>query len=115
MHKKLEPAGKRRSEMRWEQGRMIFEDIAHTLPTPSHVLVLCYCWFRGRGRDCVFSETHQQIADATRLQRESVRKIIRSLEKGGVIETVKKSTGRGHTTARKITGSKFQLEKGGAT
>lgn len=112
MHKRAEPSAKHNNQMRWEQGRMLFEEIAPTLPTPSHVLVLAYCWFRGRGRDCCFDESHQQIADATKLKRESVRRIIRSLEVGQVIKTVKNSGGRGHTSKRVITGRKFEQIKG---
>jgi hypothetical protein len=107
MHKKLEPAGKRRSEMRWEQGRLLVEQITPTLPSSSHVAVLLYCWFRARGRDCVFSESAEQIGEATKVSKRHVVRVLGELEAGQVLKTVQQSKGRGNLCRRMITGKPF--------
>ena len=103
------PTGKRRNEMRWEQGRRIVDIISPTLPTASHVAVLMYCWFRARGRECAFSEARSQIAKATRLSEESVKRLLRDLERGGVIKTTEVSLGRGNVCRRIVTGMPYSV------
>ncbi len=110
MHKRMEPTGKARNAMRWEQGRKIVEEITPTLPTPAHVAVLLYCWFRGRGRDCQFSEACSQVATATKLSERSVKRILQDLEQGGVIKTTDKGAGRGNTSRRIVTGKPYLPE-----
>lgn len=109
MHPRAKPAAaKAKSQMRWEQGRAIYDDIAPSLQTPAQVAVLAYCWFRAAGNDCLFDESKEQIANATKLSQRSVRRILVELEAGGVIETVSQSRGRGNTARRKITGRAFR-------
>lgn len=110
MHKKLEPAGKRRNEMRWQQGQMIFEEIAPTLPSPSYVAVLAYCWFRARNRDCIFSESSEQISQATKVSVRHVKRILGDLESAGVIVLTEASRGRGSVCRRRITGNTYSIK-----
>ena len=104
---------KRKSNMRWEQGRRLYSVVCPSLPTPSHVAVLMFCWFHASGRDCCFGASHSQIADCTKLSYERVRKIMADLIDGGVIVTTKESAGRGYAAQRRITGKPYRLKEGG--
>ncbi len=101
-------SAKTKSDMRWEQGRRLYNAVCPTLPTPSHVVVLMYCWFHASGRECRFSVAHCQIAAGTRLSYERVRKIVKDLIEGGVLATLEDSAGRGHAPKRVITGMAYQ-------
>lgn len=99
--------------MRWQQGRKLYRVVCPSLPTASHVAVLMFCWFNGTGIDCRFSVAHCQIAQATKLSRPSVKRIMADLIRGGVIRTTKESTGRGYTTERVVTGKPYRTLEGG--
>ena len=107
------PPPKRKSEMRWEQGRRLYSAVCPSLPTASHVAVLMFCWFHASGRDCRFSVAHCQIAEATKLSYERVRKIMSDLVAGGVVKTTHESAGRGHAPKRLVTGKPYHPPKGG--
>jgi len=107
-------APKRKSDRRWEQGRHLYQKVCPTLPTPSHVAVLMYCWFNASGKDCRFSVAQCQIAEATTLSFGRVRKIMRELTDGGVIKTLEASSGRGYAPKRMVTGRVYRPQKGGA-
>lgn len=98
---------KKKNDMRWPQGRRLYEKVCPTLPTTSHVAVLMVCWFHGSGRNCDFSVAHVQIAKATKLSYERVRKIMADLVAGGVVVTVEDSIGRGYAPKRQITGKPY--------
>lgn len=102
---------KRKSEKRWEIGRELYTRICPSLPTTSHVAVLMYCWFNARGIDCRFAVAHCQIAEATKLSYERVRKIMAELVTAGVVVTTKDSAGRGFAPHRRITGKPFASKK----
>lgn len=103
---------KRKSDMRWQQGRKLYDVVCPTLPSSSHVVVLMFCWFSASGPRCEFNVSHRQIADATRLSYERVRKIMSELTAAGVIATNTHSTGRGVTVKRHVTGKKYHPKAG---
>lgn len=105
------PPPKRKSEMRWEQGRRLYSAVCPSLPTASHVAVIAYCWFNASGVDCRFSVAHCQIAEATKLSRSSVKRIMADLIRGGVVRTTKESVGRGHASERVVTGKPYRPDK----
>ena len=105
------PGPKRKSNMRWEQGRRLYSVVCPSLPTPSHVAVLMFCWFHASGRDCRFAVAQCQIAEATKLSKCSVKRIMSDLISGGVIRTTKESVGRGHASERLVTGKPYRLNK----
>lgn len=98
---------KNKSDMRWEQGRRLYEAVTSTLPTPSHVTVLMFCWFHAQGPQCEFNAAYCQIAESTTLSYERVRKIMCDLVDGGVIKTIEGSAGRGYAPKRIITGKPY--------
>ncbi len=105
------PNPKKKSLMRWEQARHLYKDVCPSLPTPSHVAVLMYCWFNAHGKDCHFNVAHCQIAKATKLSYERVRKIMAELVTADVVVKVKDSRGRGYAPERRITGRIFASNK----
>ncbi len=106
------PGPKRKSDMRWEQGRKLYRVVCPSLPTPSHVAVLLFCWFHASGKDCRFSVAHCQIAKATKLSSRSVKRIMAELVAGGVVHTTKETIGRGHASERIVTGKPYRQIKG---
>jgi hypothetical protein len=105
------PNPKQKSLKRWQQGRRLYEKVCPSLPTPSHVAVLMYCWFNAYGEDCHFNVAHCQIANATKLSYERVRKIMADLVTANVVVNVKDSRGRGYAPHRRITGRIFKSNK----
>ena len=107
-------------QYRWEQWRNQIEP--HVLPSLRNVkglnataatCVLWACWFYARGGDCVFNLSVKQVADATNLNDRVAQRILRKLERGGVIKTLKVGGGRG-PSERYITGQPYQELEGEA-
>ena len=102
---------KRKSDMRWQQGRQLYSSVCPSLPTASHVAVLMVCWFHASGNGCRFAVANCQIAAATTLSLGRVKRIMSDLIHGGVIKTTKEAVGRGHASERFITGKPYQANK----
>ena len=108
-----QPGPKRKSDMRWQQGRRLYSVVCPSLPSSSHVAVLMYCWFNASGKDCRFSVAHCQIADATKLSMRTSKRIMADLEAAGVVKTVQPSIGRGKASHRVVTGKPFKVSRKG--
>src|SRR6056297_3374658 len=102
-------SGKRKSNLRWQSGRHIHDQVLPTLESTAQAAVLMACWFHARGADCVFDCTAGQIAREVKLSRDWVKKILQRLEQANVITTVKPGFGRGNPAVRAITGKPFTL------
>lgn len=86
------PAPKRKSQKRFEQLNQIIDDIAPTLPSPTHLAVLMICFRHGR-QGGYFTVSTNRIAKSARLARRQTRRIIDDLETVGVIEMVSEHQG----------------------
>lgn len=101
---------KQKSDMRWEAGRHIHADVLPSLETSGQAAVLMFCWFHARGLDSKFDCSAAQIAHGTKLSAAHVKRILRRLEKGGVLKTSTKGGGRGNPSIRFFTGRQFDVE-----
>ncbi|QEG01598.1 hypothetical protein Mal15_56750 [Stieleria maiorica] len=98
---------KRKSDRRWESGRWIHGELLPSLETPGQAAVAMFCWFHAWGEKCEFNATAQQIKDAVHLSTRQVKRILKELERGGVIKTVSVGVGRGNPSVRQFTGKLF--------
>lgn len=92
---------------RWESGRAIVQHMLPTLPGPSYVAVVMYCWFMARGKDNQFRESMGQIAKACRLSERQSRKIIADLERAGCVKVVHRGN-RTSVPTRRIVRRKYE-------
>lgn len=83
----------RKDYYRWESGRAFVTHLLPTLPSPSYVAVVMYCWFRASGKNNEFQESANQIGYACRLSARRVQGILADLERAGCVETVKPGIG----------------------
>ena len=101
-------AGK--SARRWADGRKLAECVMPTLPGVSYCAVLWTCWFHAEltedDQKTVFDLTKGQIAKECCLSEKHVQRLLRDLERAGVIRTRKdgcNSGGRSLGSERLIT------------
>ena len=71
------------------------------------VAVLYSCWAQARGAECRFDATNQQIADGAGIEKRSVIRIMRELERADVVKTLKRGAGH-HGSIRQLTGKTYQ-------
>jgi len=83
---------KKKSERRFEQLNMIVDDIAPTLPTPSHVAILLCCFRHGRGAG-YFRVSTNRLAKSSCIGKRQVQRVIDDFEKTGIIELVTEHQG----------------------
>ncbi len=104
---------KRKSEKRFEQLRWMTEELLPTLPKGRNgsrglmAAVLYSCWTQARGAECKFNATNQQIADKACVDKRSVIRIMRELERAGVVKTLKRGAGH-YGSIRHLTGKTYQ-------
>jgi len=104
---------KRKSEKRFEQLRWMQDKLFPTLPKGRNgsrglmVAVLYSCWSQARGAECRFDATNQQIADGAGIEKRTVIKIMRDLERAGVVLTLKPGAGH-YGSVRHLTGKTYR-------
>lgn len=91
------------SKQRWQVGRLIFDNLMPSLPSPSYVAVVSVAWFYGyasrehkdkKGRPLTeFQISAQQVSDHSGVKRRRVQQILSDLEAQGIFQTVKLGSG----------------------
>lgn len=111
---RLPRSNKGKSARRWKDGRKLDKEILPTLPSPGAVAVFMVCWFHAEYTErgyLVFDLTSKQVADRTGMTRESAKKMLARLTKGGVFAIRKNGCnqgGRSLGAERRITFQPYQ-------
>lgn len=83
---------KRKSSQRFEQLNRLVDNVAPSLPSPSHVAVAMVCYRHAR-ENGAFQVSTKRIATSAAIHPRHARRILDDLEKWLVIEMTKDHTG----------------------
>ncbi|MDB4532795.1 hypothetical protein N9248_00640, partial [bacterium] len=102
-----------RSTKRFEQLNFIIDAVLPSIPIAkrgqtrvAYAAVLYACWKQARGIEGEFDASYQQIADASGLDRRSVMRVMKKLQAGKVIKTLRVGYGN-RGSKRKFTWKTF--------
>lgn len=115
--KRLSRSNKRKSARRWQDGRLLQDNVIPTLPNSGCAAIFWACWFNAaytEDDDLVFDLTSSQLAPLTGLEPRTVQRNLQILTQANVFATRKKGCnygGRSLGAERCITFAPFQKPK----